>query len=188
MHFGGRRDPEVHHRRFLDGQESEPNAVLPPLPSIFARLGRSLSHCYLLPRTGDNQGPRPVGGWTASLIRANYDERLKRFNCPARRTSSRRPREGGGVWLFAKWRSEPASILHRHCDSTEYIAERRKNRGDKRLAILYSGWLTRGEKKNRQKGLVMMAYEWLATRRVVEGYAKQHRLRNNFRESNYYAR
>lgn len=54
-----------------------------PLPSIFARLVVAL-YLTVISTTDDNQGPRPLRGWTASLIRANYAERLKRFNCLTR--------------------------------------------------------------------------------------------------------
>lgn len=84
-------DPECHHRRSLDEQEGwsrRYSLSLPPPSSLYICPSRSLFISLLFALTiSDNQGPRPVCGWTASLIRANYAGRLKRFNCPTRRTS-----------------------------------------------------------------------------------------------------
>lgn len=103
-------DP-VHHRRLLDEQENAALPLPPPRPSRYLPVSRSLFSSLLFSLTiGDNQGPQPVSGRTASLIRTNYAERLKRFNCPTRRTPRSRTerlfaslREKGGV-IPVKWR------------------------------------------------------------------------------------
>lgn len=100
-------DPECHHRRSPDEQEGWSTLAPPPPPSsLYICPSRSLFISLLFALTiSDNQGPRPSGGWTASLIRAHYAGRLKRFNCPTRRTSRSRRNVPSPAKKVEWWRS-----------------------------------------------------------------------------------